>query len=307
MRVVLHGGFHKTATSHLQGILQRNSGHLTKRGVMYIHHRLVRRDFTVPCQRNANLNSGLNTRVKIPDDKLREIATAFFAPVREANPETLIISDENLYGHCGQVARKGALYHFRERFVRTFAREMQYEVTDIYLSIRNYPDFFAAAYCEYLRSAKPERFVDISTMMKNVVKNQPRWTKLLKFAARQFPNAEIHVWKFEDFREISPQVLQSMCGENIKVQKLKNPKQKNKRPSPSDKAMNDFIEVKSLHGPERALQVRLELENKYPKGETYKGFQPWSQADRQQLINLYDEHWDEICNMSRFNTLHPNQ
>ena len=43
-RVIVHGGVHKTATSYVQSILQRNANWLRKRGVRYNHHRDTRKD-----------------------------------------------------------------------------------------------------------------------------------------------------------------------------------------------------------------------------------------------------------------------
>lgn len=311
MRVVLHGGFHKTATSHLQGILQRNSNHLAKRGVMYIHHREVREKFTVPCQRNANLNAGLTPKTKITDAKLRKISEDFFTPIKDANPETLILSDENLYGHCAHIARSGAIYHFKKRFVRPFANEIPFDVTDIFLSIRNYPDFFAAAYTEYLRSTKGlnavERFVDIEDTMAKVLANPPNWVNIIKFTSKWFPKARIHIWRFEDFREVSPQILQAMCGDAVQYDKLRMPQHSTKRVSPSNKAMQEFSRVRHSTGIKEALEVRLELEKQYPKNEESSGYQPWTSENHALLSNLYDQHWNEICDTPWITTIRPTE
>jgi len=309
MKVVLHGGFHKTATSHLQGVLLRNTNHLAKRGVMYIHHRQVRKNLTLPCQRNANLHAGLSPVPRITDEVLREMTTSLFAPVEHVKPNTLILSDENLYGHCAHVARKGALYHFRKRFVRNFVREVPYDITDVFLSIRNYPEFFSAAYTEYLRSAKglnaAERFVDIEDTMARVLDNPPSWVKLINFASKWFPKAKVHIWRFEDFRSVSPHVIQLMCGDSIQYEKLRMPKEKEKRPSPSAKAMQEFFRVRHSKGIKEALSARLEIETQYPKNNSSDSFQPWSQEDHAVLSNLYDQHWEDICQIPSINLIQP--
>lgn len=311
MRVVVHGGFHKTATSHLQGILRRNSNHLMKREVMYFDHRDVRKNFTVPCQRNARLNAGLATKHKVPDDKLRKMTTEFFAPVLRQSPETLIISDENLYGHCANIARSGALYHFRRRYVRPFVNEIPFDVTDVFLSIRNYPDFFAAAYTEYLRSTKGshgvEWFVSIEETMAKALANPPSWIKLINFTAKWFPKANIHVWRLEDFREISPQILQAMCGNNVQYDKLKLPQKASTRLSPSNRAMQEFVRVRDTVGIKEALESRLELEKQFPKNDANPGYQPWNSEDQAVLSASYDQHWKEICNTSWITTIRPNE
>ena len=276
MRVVLHGGFHKTATSYLQSLLQRNRGYLARNNVMYLHHRDVRKQYTVPCQLNAYEKIGVDRKTKIPDAELRQMTHDFFEPVRVANPDTLIISDENMAGHCGHCVQRGMLYHFRRAFMRSFAGELPFEVSEIYLSVRNYGDFFAAAYGEYLRSATTFRFVEEDAMKQSLLDRMPSWHLTLTAVAEAFPNAEIKVWRYEDFGEVSSKVLQSMCGNNISIEHFKHPKSRNVRPSPSQKAMSQFVDLYKSNSPDVALQRRQNLEIKFPKNCQNSGYNPWN-------------------------------
>jgi len=82
--VVVHGGVHKTATSYLQSILQRNAGRLAKSGVHYIHHREARKHYTYPCQLNGYEKLGLEFRSKVSDDDLAKRSRAFSPRSRPA-------------------------------------------------------------------------------------------------------------------------------------------------------------------------------------------------------------------------------
>lgn len=108
--VVVHGGVHKTATSHIQSILQRNAGRLRKSGVHYVHHRDTRKEFTVPTQLNGYEKLGLKYKTKVPDDELAQKALAFFDDIGAAPGERIVLSDENMPGHSGQCVRSGQLY-----------------------------------------------------------------------------------------------------------------------------------------------------------------------------------------------------
>ena len=79
--VVVHGGVHKTATSFVQSILQRNAGRMRKSGVHYIHHRDTRKKFTYPCQLNGYEKLGMNFKTKYSDDKLRKQTRKFFKKI----------------------------------------------------------------------------------------------------------------------------------------------------------------------------------------------------------------------------------
>lgn len=305
MKVVLHGGFHKTATSYLQSMLQRNRGYLARNDVMYLHHRSVRKAFTVPCQLNAYEKIGINRKTRISDDELRALTTDFFQPVRSENPGRLIISDENLAGHCGQCVQRGMLYHFRRAFMTAFAGELPFEVSEIYLSVRNYGDFFAAAYAEYLRSATTHRFVEEEAMKQRLLDRMPSWHLTLTAVAAAFPETEIKVWRYEDFRDLSSTVLQSMCGNTVDIAHFKHPKATNVRPSPSHKAMSKFINLYKSSSPKEALLKRQDFEAKFPKNDTNLGYNPWTDAEYAKLWDAYEEHWTKICNNPRFTVITP--
>ena len=90
--VVIHGGVHKTATSYLQSILQRNAGKLRKHGVHYVHHRETRKNFTYPCQLNGYMRLGLDYRTKMSDADLRQKTTSFFRGVNAKSNDRIILS-----------------------------------------------------------------------------------------------------------------------------------------------------------------------------------------------------------------------
>lgn len=305
MRVVLHGGFHKTATSYLQSLLQRNRGYLARNDVMYLHHRDVRKNFTVPCQLNAYEKIGVDRKTKIPDAELRQMTHDFFEPVRSTNPSTLIISDENMAGHCGHCVQRGMLYHFRRAFMRSFSNELPFDVSEIYLSVRHYGDFFAAAYGEYLRSATTFRFVEEEDMKQRLLDRMPSWHLTLTAVAEAFPEAEIKVWRYEDFRDVSNKVLQSMCGGTIDVNHFKHPQSKTVRPSPSHKAMSKFIDLYKTESPEEALLQRQTLETEFPKSDQNPGYHPWSPEEYAKLSLAYKTHWAKIRQNPRFTIIDP--
>src|SRR6056297_554635 len=96
--IVLHGGFHKTATSHVQSMLARNSKMLEREGIRYVHHRDTRKRLTVPVQCNVYNALGMDWDPKISDEELREMTGAFLAELCAESPKRLILSDENMAG-----------------------------------------------------------------------------------------------------------------------------------------------------------------------------------------------------------------
>ncbi|MEM8776676.1 MAG: hypothetical protein AAGF53_16705 [Pseudomonadota bacterium] len=294
--VVFHGGFHKTATSHIQSMLARNTGHLKKRGVLYVHHRHTRKELTVPCQLYVYEQKGMDYRTKYTAKELANKTSAFFNEMIDENDDCdrIIFSEENLAGHCGHCVKRGLLYLWRKEFIETISSQFPWQVQEVHLGVRNYADFFASAYVEYLRSLKKTDFVDEMEMRKRVMAHMPSWAKVLQIVQDYFPNARLTVWKFEDFRILDRQVIKNLCGPKIDVSKLALPKDKNKRPSASGKAVEALLELIHRNGVETALKNRVALQEQYPRNEKYGGYDPWTAAERAHLSRVYERDLIEI-------------
>lgn len=294
--VVFHGGFHKTATSHIQSMLNRNSGYLDRRGVLYVHHRKTRKELTVPCSLYVYEQKGMDFRTKYTQTELDQKTSAFFGNLydQKSPPDRIILSDENLAGHCGHCVKRGLLYLWREPLVLAAAAQIPWTVRELHLGIRNYADFFASAYVEYLRSVKGANFTDEPMMRKHVMEHMPNWNKVLKTVVKCFPEAKLFVWKFEDFKHIDMQVLANLCGPTVDASKLKQPKNKNKRPTASGKAVSEMLALIHREGADAAQEHRVALQEKYPRGPDYGGYDPWNAAERRHLTRMYEQDIEDI-------------
>lgn len=309
--VAIHGGFHKTATTHIQGILKRNEKQLLQQGIRYVHHRVTRKNFTVPVQLNCYANLGVPRRRVICDEALREMTSTFFANLTNEGSERLILSDENFAGHCGQCVRGGQLYTYRTDFMNVFAREIPFRVSEVHLAIRSPADFFAAAYVEFLRSqksdARPFRFVGESQMKKDVLTNKPKWNAVLQDVRLALPSAKIIVWRYEDYRELAKSILTNICGQKADIQKLKEPKATNSRPTASGEAVRRMLDAHSLGGLPQLVEQRVALQEKYSRERGWPRYDPWNKKERETLEASYSSDWKAICNDERFEVLLPKQ
>lgn len=307
--VILHGGFHKTATTHVQGILKRNENYLARQGVRYAHHRLTRKEFTVPVQLNGYLHLGIPRRRKIDDAGLRAMTTAFFKKLSKGGPDRVILSDENFAGHCGQCVRGGALYTFRHEFMGTFAREIPFVVSEIHLAIRHHADFFAAAYVEFLRSlkanAQASRFVSETDMKRDVLENRPSWADVLADVRDALPSAKIVVWRYEDYRALSDQILTNLCGPKVDISRLKTPKSNNQRPTASGEAVARMLAAHDAGGLAQLVDQRVALQEAHPRGRDWGRYDPWDAAERADLGETYDQDWARICASGEYEILQP--
>lgn len=294
----------------MQRILHRNKGYMKKQGVYYVHHRHMRKQFTVPCQSNAYMHAGVHRNTVINDQQLREITREFFAPIQEAKPRRLILSDENLAGHCGHCVKFGQLYRFRDPFMKATAGEIPYPVREVHLAVRNYADFFAAAYVEYVRALQENSpdFIFPQTMTEKVFKLLPGWVGVIDRVKVYFPEAQIYVWTFEDFRSdplLANQILSNLAGSEVDVRKFKNPKDSKQRPSASARAMDEIQGLVLSDGIAEASKHIREIQERFPRNKENKGFDPWSEWERHHLSNLYEKDLARLSKDSAITIVRP--
>ncbi len=303
--VVVHGGVHKTATSHIQSILQRNAGRLRKSGVHYVHHRDTRKKYTFPTQLNGYEKLGLDYKTKMPDDELAQLARNFFDGIGAGPGERVVISDENMPGHSGHCVRSGQLYGRRKVLLPIFAQHIPYPVTEVHLALRNYADFFASTFIEFLRSAKGENVIPEAQMKRAVLSNLPSWTGFIDEVLTCFPDARLTLWRHEDFRALSDTVIGNLCGPGIDVASLAAPGRERGRPSASHRAVQELLIEIERSGGEAALARRVEIQDAYPRGPDFPGYDPWSASERAHLTRLYDKDVTQISGRERITLLRP--
>ena len=296
--VIVHGGVQKTATSFIQGRLKRNAGRLKKQGVHYVHHRKTRKDYTIPCQLNGYDAVGLGYDTVISDAALCEISKEFFHGIEAGAGERIILSDENMPGHSSHCVRKGKLYGFRKPLIPIFANHIPYPVAEVHIAIRNYADFFASSYVEFLRSSEGRRHVTEAQMKRGVISVSPNWQKFIGDVREAFPNSELVVWRHEDFGDLSQKILQNLCGDAVDVNKFAIPKRGRSRPSASHRAIKEMLYVIQRYGPAALIEKRVELQEKYPRSEEYPAYDPWEQSEREHLTRLYDQDVEELKSLS---------
>lgn len=292
--VVVHGGVHKTATSYVQAILQRNAGRMRKSGVHYVHHRDTRKEYTFPTQLNGYEKLGLNYRTKVSDAKLAKMAAKFFGKIGAGPGERIVISDENMPGHSGHCVRSGDLYNRRDTLIPIFAQNIPYPVTEVHLAIREYGDFFASTFVEFLRSATGDNVIPEAQMKRAVLSTLPSWTGFIDLVISCFPDAQLTVWRHEDFRDLSDEIIGNLVGPDIDTDALVEPKRKRGRPSASHKAVQEILMQIERFGADVALEHRVEIQERYPRGEDYPGYDPWSATERAHLGRLYERDCREI-------------
>jgi hypothetical protein len=205
----VHVGAHKTATTHLQELLEGNDANLLRHGVDFLPTAktspIVRSNDVVEKTGLRGLKqhiSRLTTRRSEPtqSDRLRGIMR---------RKPTTVLSHEDQLGFT-QHSLLSSLYKGTEK-LRTIEQLPDAEKLDIFLSIRSFDTFFVSAFCE---ACKP--FHDMRNRLddrkRTFRESPPSWFEFATRIANRFPNAGLHVWTFEDYLTDPNIAIQALTG-----------------------------------------------------------------------------------------------
>jgi hypothetical protein len=276
----IHCGAHKTATSYLQKRLRENAELLAERGYRYLNHHDVR-------PRVKRLVAG-----RTHDDT--DIAE-FFAPGKGHAVD--VFSEEYIVGRCHEIVKTGLLLPLAPDQLRLFSGWFGDRVTDVFFAVRSYDGFLAAAYAEARRGGTYRAFAEFRDSLDLDARG---WPDVLRDIASTFPKARLHVWRFEDFREVEPQVLARMFDLDTAGQL--RPLQGRVRESPSAEAMRAVDVLAEEFGGKRAVKFMKPAEKVFPK-RTGTRYWPWSSDESDELRGRYERDWQAIVASGRYQVI----
>lgn len=201
VKIILHLGAHRTATTTFQSELERNAEGLGDLGLAVWTPRRTRsglfsglihkpEDVTEAIERQGHRASGV---IRIEIERLAR-----------RGMRQLLISEENVIGAARNNLRSERLYpHADERLMR-FRRAFDGRKLRIGLSVRAYDSFWASCYGYGV--ARGHRLPD-REQLDRLVTQPRRWTDVIRDLARGLPGAEIVVWPFERFADRPADVL----------------------------------------------------------------------------------------------------
>lgn len=209
MKIVIHLGVHKTASTFLQTHLQRNRLWLKEQGVLYIGPDRVRRAL-IPVIDEAMADGG-TAAAAVAMRKLRN-RIAHIVDVESAGqpePQRLLISDEELLGLNGLIPASDRLYPQAAARVALLGQALQgFDITFCF-GIRNYADFLVSSYCESLRHTKTQPF---EAVLKQSQRVQFSWPGLISELRAGNGGSRILFWRYEDFPGSEACIFEALTG-----------------------------------------------------------------------------------------------
>jgi hypothetical protein len=280
MKIHVHAGAHKTASTYLQTILQLNRPALAESGIGYAPLPVLRKSLT------NRLHELCPSTFRIED-----LFHLFFNG-HGVPPEIhgLIVSDENLLGLTSAFLRSGRLYARAGDNLSHLRSLIPDREIVLFVSIRSYDEFVASIYCEGLRWSWQSfsfhefwRKLDIESL---------RWPALLQRMIDALQPASVIVWRYEDFKDHEEKITSELVFGSL--QAVNREVSTTLKSSMSDEAVRLIEILIGRCGRRLTAQLVPIIDRMYAKERGYAPFSPWSPEQREQLRQLYESDVREL-------------
>ena len=263
MKLALHLGFHKTASTHLQGVLaSATSGFDNLRYVSPLEFRAKTVWF-------GSRHKGLD----------QKNSAAYLAALSNTNG-TVIISDENICGHSDDIFRHQRLYeHIFGRLQTLSSFCDRFDTTDVWVVIRNPATFIPSIYCEAMRW---KGYEDFSRVFKGDY--QQAWLPIIRDIRHALPNSNINVLCYEHY---NTSILGLFENIGLSTKLFEDHRADIIRQSPSWRSIKTYKQVSHIL-PARLQKRLLPLIERLDKLGSEK-FMPFSRSEIRRLNNAYAE------------------
>ena len=271
MRIDLHLGVHKTATTHLQRywVACNPLGQAARIHCPPLDE--VRAELT-PL-------GGVGDGHGVPQFKR---AQAYLGRLASAHAR-VILSDENLIGTCEGNFAQGCLYpNLADRMANLKGALQPFEV-HLLISVRRYSDYLRSAYCEAIRHS---RYFTFESAIKRFQPEKRRWPAILRELRLAFPQSTLTCWPYEALHQVRGSMTSSLF--ELDINRLPVASEERPRRTMSRLAIKLLDDIHSHAGAEVATAARASVE-KLVAGPKMVQFDPWTDEVRARLDALYEE------------------
>lgn len=270
----LYLGAHKTATTHLQGILLANRERLAAKNI----------GLSAPCDVRKNwLPQFIHFCASKDADERARIAAdlAAIAP----RDGLWILTEENILGISNDFTYKPGIYPFAGKRLRNLTEVFAGAKATLFFSLRSYDSFYRSAYSEVVRNRgflPFAKFYDEDRFLGN------SWVTTIHMFERVLGQENIVLWRFEDFRALLPDLLRRMTGIESVQELMDAYKPETTRPSLSRKTIEILEDLYPVIDRKESLALVERINKAYPVHEGHEAFTPFTAEQEEAFRQQYD-------------------
>ena len=199
IKIIVHAGAHKTASTHLQNRVLENENLVVKSGCSYLGPEKTRDQL-------GTLWRALG-RSDTPDEQKRKLAAL------AAGQPRLVISEENIIGGFKDSMNgpnRAILYPKAVERLARLAQLVAPNPLHIAIAVREPSSYYVSVYNQLLLSG---RFQTWERFSKGLDPTAVKWSDILRPIAEIPGVAAVSIWRYEDYHRLLPQILNTLLGQ----------------------------------------------------------------------------------------------
>ena len=255
MTIKLYIGAHKTATTHIQSVLEYNQKNLKQHNIK----------LSTP---NELRKSWLGNFLNLCHIKER----SHIEDLRKELPLSgiWILSDENFAGtpYEFKVSNQG-MYPNVEQRLKCLKELFPTAKIELFFALRSYETFYRSTYLEVVRN---RGYIPFEEYYSEEQFKHNSWLNVIKMFTSVISEENITLWCYEDIKIVMPTIINAMTGLNNAKELMQNYPTRKTRESLSKKSIEVLASLSSVMSQEESKKIVEIINNKYPLSDTYPKF-----------------------------------
>ena len=259
IKIIIHAGAHKTASTHLQNRVLENENLVVKSGCSYLGPEKIRDQFGTLWRALGRSNT--------PDEQKRKLAAL------AAGQPRLVISEENIIGGFKDLMNgpnRAILYPKAVERLARLAQLVAPNPLHIAMAVREPSSYYVSVYNQLLLSG---RFQTWERFSKGLDPTAVKWSDILRPIAEIPGVAAVSIWRYEDYHRLLPQILNTLLGQP-----------RPDIPLHMEKRMHEGLSERAVqacctwHAAGYGGRLGAVAREDFPVSDAYPKFSPWPEA-----------------------------
>jgi len=269
-------GAHKTATTHLQGILMASREKLSENKIKLSSPQDVRKEWLPSFFKFCNKNDS---------NALKNVQS--MAP----KEGTWILTEENIAGVSNDFTKLAGMYPKIEERLNCIKKAFTDADIELFFSIRSYDSFYRSAYSEVVRN---RGYIPFSEFYDEERFKNNSWVDMVRMFANVLSEGKITLWCFEDFRGLVPNLIERMTGLDNPEELMTAYKAETTRPSLSQKTMDILETLHPVISREESLKLVERINREYAISDGYAPLIPFNEEQIESFKKQYEKDVESI-------------